>query len=660
MLIKTLLILIITILLASCSALRKMPAPTAEPTQPLIVEPTLPSPTKVAPTEPAKVATEASATETGNETDTANVDPDYLVYQTLAEQNLAQVSGVISAECPPGSTVFPLPDPDTDTKRPLDFTPFNEALAGFSAEQAATMDAALAGKTLPEIQEMLNKDDFTSEQLVLYYLDRIQRYDVDKLNSVMELNPEALTIAQALDAERADGANRGNLHGIPVLFKDNIAVATPLHTTAGTYALKDWQADRDAFLVQQLRAAGAIILGKANLSEWANYNDPCMPNGFSAIGGQVRHPWGLYDPLGSSTGSAVSVAANLALVSVGSETSGSITAPARSSGVVALRPSQGVISGDYIIPLESNLDTAGPVAHSVTDVAIMLTEMAGMDANDPKTANAVALAETDFTQYLSIEEAQKIKVGVVQFDLAGLQTFVASGGKITEEEIDALTPEEWQQLSDQLAAPAYGAATQATIDALESQGIEVVVIKQSELPPYIQSGEAGILDFGFQNSVNAFLAGLGDVAPLSSLAEAVDIVNEDLANRVPYGQRYVEWSVNTETTAEEYEAAVRGGRSYYTAWMQWFKDTHDVDVILMGVLYQNAGLANIPALTIPTGRAVDQNGQPGQPTGVLISGPYLSDGQVLAVGFALEQALNVNQQPDLDATIQQIEAVTGK
>jgi len=611
------------------------------------------------------VATEATATEnveadTGNGTGTANLDPDYLVYQTLAEQNLAQAFGVISAECPPGSTVFPLPDRDTDTKRPLDFTPFNEALAGFSPEQAATIDTALTGKTLPEIQEMLNKRDFTSEQLVLYYLDRIQRYDVDKLNSVMELNPDALSIAQALDAERAGGATRGNLHGVPVLFKDNIAVAAPLHTTAGTYALKDWQTERDAFLVQQLRAAGAIVLGKANLSEWANYTDPCMPNGFSAIGGQVRHPWGLYDPLGSSTGSAVSVAANLTAVSVGSETSGSITAPARSNGVVALRPSQGVISGDYIIPLESNLDTAGPMGHSVTDVAIMLTALAGPDANDPKTADAVALAGTDFTQYLSVEEAQKLKVGVVQFDLSGIQTLVLSGGEITQEEIAALTPEEWQQVSDQFAAPSFGAATQATIDALEGQGIEVVVIKQSELPPYIQSGEAGLLNFGFQNSVDSFLASLGNAAPLSSLAEAVDIANEDPANRAPYGQRYVEWSVNTETTAEEYEAAVRGGRSYYTAWMQWFKDTHDVDVILMGVLYQNAGLANIPALTIPTGRAVDQSGQPGQPTGVLISGPYLSDGQVLAVGFALEQALNIDQQPDLDATIQQIQVITGQ
>ena len=169
-----------------------------------------------------------------------------------------------------------------------------------------------------------------------------------------------------------------------------------------------------------------------------------------------------------------------------------------------------------------------------------------------------------------------------------------------------------------------------------------------------------MLDFGFQNSVNQFLDGLGDKAPIKSLAEAVDIANEDPANRAPYGQRYVEWSANTKTTPEEYATAVRDGQEFANRWMQWFKDTYGVDVILMGANYKLAGLAGIPALTLPTGRAVDQDGKPGQPTGVFITGPYLSDGQVLAVGYALEQALNVQLQPDLDATIQQIEAVTGQ
>jgi Asp-tRNA(Asn)/Glu-tRNA(Gln) amidotransferase A subunit family amidase len=576
-------------------------------------------------------------------------------YAALAASGLA-TAGAALAECP--TRTFPVPDPGPDwtARRPMDFAPFAEALAGFTPEMATMMDGRLTGATLPEMQAMLDNGDFTSEQMVLYYLNRIQRYDVNLLNSVMELNPEALEIAQALDAERAAGTRRGNLHGIPLLIKDNIAAAAPLHTTAGAFALNDWQAGRDAFLVTNLRDAGAVLLGKANLSEWANYTDPCMPNGFSALGGQVRHAWGPYDPLGSSTGSAVAVAANLVPVTVGSETSGSLTAPSRTNGVVGLRPSQGVISGDYIIPLESNLDTAGPIGHSVTDVAVLLTAMAGTDANDPATARAAALDGTDFTQFLSLDEARKVRVGVVQFDVMIGNFFAAAG--MSHEDQDALTPEDWQSASDALVAPGVGGGTQATIDALTSQGIEVVVIKESELPPYVPNGEAGLLNYGFQNSVNAFLARLGEDAPLDSLTEAVAIANEFPANRAPYGQRYVEWSVNTETTAEQYEAAVREGEQYYTDWMQWFKDTHNVDVILMGVYYQNAGLAHIPALTVPTGRNVDpQTGEPRDPSGVLITGPYLSDGQVLAVGYALEQALGIDQQPDLDATIEQIGAV---
>ncbi|MCA9871660.1 MAG: amidase, partial [Anaerolineae bacterium] len=248
----------------------------------------------------------------------------------------------------PGGRQFPLPEPDYNAKRPLDLSAFGDALAGLTPERAAEIDSLLAAKTVPEIQELMADGQLTSVELVTYYVDRIQRYDVDKLNSVIALNPEALGIAAQLDEERANGAARGPLHGIPVLLKDNIATGDQMPTTAGVYALKDWHADRDAFLVGKLRDAGAIIMGKANLSEWANYMDPCMPSGFSAVGGQTRNAYGPYDPLGSSSGSAVSVAANLTTVSVGSETSGSLIQPARVDGVVGMRPSQGLISRDHV------------------------------------------------------------------------------------------------------------------------------------------------------------------------------------------------------------------------------------------------------------------------------------------------------------------------
>ncbi|MCA9312690.1 MAG: hypothetical protein KDA21_15860, partial [Phycisphaerales bacterium] len=214
--------------------------------------------------------------------------------------------------CANSDLPFPRPEPAYNAKRVRDLTPFAEALAGLTAERVAALDTLLADATILDMQQALAAGTLTSSELVTYYLDRIQRYDIDKLNAVMELNPQALAIAGQLDDERAAGNVRGNLHGIPVLLKDNIATSDGMHTSAGAYALRNWQPYRDAYLVQQLRAAGAIILGKANLSEWANYMDPCMPNGFSTLGGQTRNPYGPFETYGSSSGSAVSVAANLA------------------------------------------------------------------------------------------------------------------------------------------------------------------------------------------------------------------------------------------------------------------------------------------------------------------------------------------------------------
>jgi amidase len=572
----------------------------------------------------------------------------------LRDTNLSAVMEAIGA-CP--ARTFPIPNSASNAKRALDFTPFVEAMAALSAEQVAAIDGAISGKTLPEIQALLDAGDFTSEQLVLYYLQRIQQYDVDALNSVMALNPDALAIARRLDAERASGAGRGALHGIPVLLKDNIATGDQMATTAGSYALKDWQATRDAFLVQQLRAAGAVILGKANLSEWAGHLDPCAPNGFTAMGGQTRHPYGPFDPLGSSSGSAVSVAAGLTSVSVGTETAGSLVQPARTSGVVGMRPSQGLVSRDYVVPLEANLDTPGPIGRSVTDVAILLTALAGADANDPKTADAAALADTDFTQSLSAEAAQGLKVGVVQFDLTAARTFMAAGA-VTPEELDAMTPEDWQDMTDTLAAAGQlpGAATQEVIDALRSQGVEVVVIKESELPQALTNPELALLDFGHQDAVDRFLTNLDAPAPISSLAEAVASGDEDPANRIPYGQRYLEWSVNNPTTAEEYAAAVAAAQAIASDWLKGLLQAYGVDVLMMGTSYTEAGPAGVPALNIPIG----VNPATGEPLGVYLTGDYLSDAQLLAVGYALEQALNLQLRPDLDTTLQQIKAVTGQ
>ncbi len=233
-------------------------------------------------------------------------------------------------------TQFTLSEPRYTSKRIRDFRAFESALATFSPERRTVLDKLLLEATVPTMQGMMARGEVTAEELVVYYVDRIRRYDINQLNSVLELNPEALVIARRLDDERRQGNQWGGL-----LIKDNIATGDRMRTTAGAVALKDWRVERDARLVANLRRSGALILGKANLSEWTNDVDPAMPSGFSALGGQTRHPYGPFDPLGSSSGSAVSVAANLTAVSVGTETQGSILRPAATSGVVGLKPTHG-------------------------------------------------------------------------------------------------------------------------------------------------------------------------------------------------------------------------------------------------------------------------------------------------------------------------------
>ncbi|NJN99376.1 MAG: hypothetical protein HC875_37410, partial [Anaerolineales bacterium] len=313
------------------------------------------------------------------------------------------------------------------------------------------------------------------------------------------------------------------------------------------------------------------------------------------------------------------VAANLTTVSVGSETSGSLISPARSNGVVALRPSQGLISRDYVVPLGPDLDTPGPMGRSLTDVAILLNAMTGVDPNDPKTGDTAALAGTDFTQFLNLERARGLRVGIV------------TDGTETEKP--------------------------AEIAALRAQGVEVVEINAADILPYTQVDTAfPQLQYGFQAGLNTFLAGLGRPAPVASIAEVVAFNEEDMANRAPYNQRWVKWSAETDLTAADQARILAEAQAYATAWMTALVETYNVDVLHADMLYaSHAGAAGVPALTIPTG--LDANGQPAS---IILSGPYLSDPNLLTVGYVLEQAMQGRVEPDLDATIKQIEAVTGK
>jgi amidase len=296
--------------------------------------------------------------------------------------------------------------------QPLDFGPFEAALGALEPGRVVEIDALVLEASIPTLQAAMAAGELSSVELATYYLTRMQALDVDGLRSMLELNPDALQIAADLDAERAGGKVRGPLHGIPISLKGNIATGDSMHNTAGAAAMAESQSDEDATVAARLRDAGALILGKANMSEWA-YWMHTGPSGYTALGGQVVNPYGSeWDPLGSSTGSAVGTSANFVAASIGTETLGSIIAPSAVNGVVGMYPSRGLVSRSRVIPVTDQTDTPGPIARNVTDAAILLTAMVGEDPGDPVTSTAAELAGTDFTSFLDAGALQGIRVGI--------------------------------------------------------------------------------------------------------------------------------------------------------------------------------------------------------------------------------------------------------
>jgi len=552
---------------------------------------------------------------------------------------LASCQGSGEDGCPLDDLPYPRPEPDYMGKLDRDFSPFVSVLEAYTLEQVTAHEVLVSGKTIPELQSLMVSSDLTSVDLVVYYLERIQRYDVDKLNSVLELNPEALEMAQALDDERAAGNVRGPMHGIPVLLKDNIATADQLHTAAGAAVMLDWNPARDAFLVSQLRDAGAVILGKTNLSEWANWLDSCMPNGFSANGGQTQNPYGPFETFGSSSGSAVSVAADFTTVSIGTETEGSIIAPAGINSVVALKTSRGLVSRDYIIPLLPAQDVPGPMGRTVTDVAVLLSAMTGVDENDSETAIAAELADTDFTQFLNVETLADLQVGLPVWNDEAFEAFFSNAG-IEDAEAQAEIRKSYEaQIAEQQAVGA----------ALQKAGVTVVEIPHTALPARINTEAA--ITHGYKVAINQFLMDLGEGAPAVSLEAIVAFNQEDSANRAPYGQDYLETSQSSDLTNEEFTQMVASNQQTAREGIDGLLAEYDIDMIVsdLGQLYAPAGY---PALTVPSGY-----GEDGMPLSVIFTGGFLSEPQLLAVGYAFEQATQAQVAPDLEATVQMIDAL---
>jgi len=284
-----------------------------------------------------------------------------------------------------------------------------------AASKAA--DFELNELTIADIQTAIASGKLTSHSLTEKYLARIEEIDRrgPAVNSIIELNPDALAIAHGLDKERKDKGTRGPLHGVPVLIKDNIDTADRMQTTAGSLALLGSHAARDSFVAQRLRQAGAVILGKTNLSEWANIRSSHSVSGWSARGGLTRNPYALdRNPCGSSSGSGVAVSANLCALAVGTETDGSVVCPSSANGIVGIKPTLGMISRAGIIPISHSQDTAGPMARTVRDVAILLGALAGADAADSATAQGAGRIQADYTHFLDPKGLSGARIGVAR------------------------------------------------------------------------------------------------------------------------------------------------------------------------------------------------------------------------------------------------------
>lgn len=496
-------------------------------------------------------------------------------------------------------------DAHLSLKRPLDFSPFGDALKNFSPQRAAELDSQLSNATIPEIQKMFERGALSAQELTTYYLARLQKYD-GTYNTVLELNPDALEIAKQLDAERTAGKTRGPLHGIPVLLKDNIGTGDKMHTTAGAAALKDARSDRDAFIVKRLRDAGAIILGKSNLTEWANFMTSKSINGFTTLGGPTRDAYGKFDVSGSSSGSASAASLHFATVTVGTETTGSLISPASNNGVVAVKPTLGLVSRDRIIPITDQMDSAGPMARNVTDAAILLTALAANDPNESFAQNALTIHDADFTKMLDANALRGKRIGIMQ-------------------------------------KPDFGGYAKNHVrmkELLEQAGAMVVNLGVDPSGGIVDTQP--ILAYGFREGVNEYLAATN--APIKSVADLVAFNAADLAARAPYGQDLIESAQNTKMTRDEYHNLAQENRTKTRTFLRKILDDNQLDAVVgmnnnLSLFYAAAGF---PAVVAPAG--LDESGQP---IGLTFVADAQKEGELLGMAYAFEQATHLRQEPML-------------
>lgn len=489
--------------------------------------------------------------------------------------------------------------------------------------------------TIAELQQKMESKVLTSRAIVEMYLKRIDELDENgpKLNAIIELNPDSLAIADEMDRERKAGKVRGPMHGIPVLIKDNINTGDKMHTTAGALAIADNIAKQDAFIVKRLREAGAVLLGKTNLSEWANFRSTRSTSGWSSRGGQTKMPYVIIrNPSGSSAGTGSSISASLATVGIGTETNGSIVSPSSVNGLVGIKPTVGLLSRSGIIPISITQDTAGPMARTVRDAAIFLSALAGVDPDDSYTLASKGKIEKDYTTFLDAGGLKGKRLGLEKTHLRGNET------------VEILFHE--------------------AIELLKSKGAEIIEVDLLTPIREVSRGETAVLQYEFKDGLNKYLSKASCKA--KSLQDIIDFNKANEAKAMPYfKQETLEQSQKREgLDSKEYLDALKSVNKGSQEIIDKVLKDNKLDAIIGvtngmaccidlvngdyggGFSFSGpAAMAGYPHITVPMGLVH------GLPVGLSFISTAYAEGEIIKLGYAYEQASKKRVAPEFKSEI---------
>jgi amidase len=501
-----------------------------------------------------------------------------------------------------------------------------------SSPQAFELDEL----TVDDLQKGMTSGKYSAQSLTQIYLTRIEAIDKNgpAIKSVIEVNPDALAIARALDNERKAGRLRSRLHGVPVLIKDNIDTHDRMTTTAGSLALGGSIPLQDAFVAKKLRDAGAVIIGKTNLSEWANFRSSHSSSGWSGRGGQTKNPYVLdRNPCGSSSGTGAAIAANLAAIGVGTETDGSVVCPSNANSLVGIKPTLGLISRAGIIPIAHSQDTAGPMCRSVTDATILLGALSGIDQRDSVTRTSTGKSSSDYTRVLDVNGLKGARIGVHR---------KAFG---FNDAVDRLMKD--------------------CIDIIKSRG--ATVIDPADIPTQgkFDDSELEVLLYEFKADLNAYLASLGPRAPIKSLKEIIDFNEQYRDREMPFfGQDLlIKAQAKGPLTEKAYKNALaKNLRLSRKEGIDLVMDKHKLDALIAptggppwptdwvngdhftGGYSSVSAVAGYPHITVPAGYLF------GLPVGISFFGRAWSEGTLIKFAYAFEQATKARRAPQFLAT----------